>query len=301
MLKEGVQVLFHGHDHVFTDIVVDGIHYALTGNIRPSVWVHFCVPHMGFPFLQCLISPAPVAFRCDDSSGFPFLDLFPCVVVVASMSFCVFSSYAFVSILFTGPLISTTCARKIWQRKGTTCAPWRFERETTGYTKYWTTSGHTRVRVGTALARVEFVARNGSHPLTLRFSPSFFQHLLFFQRFHFCSILCDCFFPSLPLCICALCVCSCVRCGMCIVLFNWNSVSGCRKLLISHQARCYIHSMWNQITQDCLTAHVLCMLRINFLAFEGDNRFCGICSNYWTSNRAWESWHCCLCCTCIRM
>jgi len=75
MLKEGVQVLFHGHDHVFTDIVVDGIHYALTG---------------------------------------------------------------------------------------TTCAPWRFERETTGYTKYWTTSGHTRVRVGTALARVEFVARNGT-------------------------------------------------------------------------------------------------------------------------------------------
>lgn len=32
MLKYGVQILFYGHDHVFTDMVVDGIHYALLGS-----------------------------------------------------------------------------------------------------------------------------------------------------------------------------------------------------------------------------------------------------------------------------
>lgn len=30
-LKHGVQVLFYGHDHVFTDQVVDGVHYTLPG------------------------------------------------------------------------------------------------------------------------------------------------------------------------------------------------------------------------------------------------------------------------------
>jgi predicted phosphodiesterase len=32
MLKYGVQILFHGHDHVFTDMTVDGIHYTLPGS-----------------------------------------------------------------------------------------------------------------------------------------------------------------------------------------------------------------------------------------------------------------------------
>ncbi len=32
MLKYGVQVFFYGHDHVFTDMVVDGIHYTLPGS-----------------------------------------------------------------------------------------------------------------------------------------------------------------------------------------------------------------------------------------------------------------------------
>lgn len=32
MLEHGVQVFFYGHDHVFTDIVVDGIHYTLPGS-----------------------------------------------------------------------------------------------------------------------------------------------------------------------------------------------------------------------------------------------------------------------------
>jgi hypothetical protein len=32
MLKHGVQIFFYGHDHVFTDMVVDGIHYTLPGS-----------------------------------------------------------------------------------------------------------------------------------------------------------------------------------------------------------------------------------------------------------------------------
>jgi hypothetical protein len=32
MLQYGVQVFFYAHDHVFTDMVVDGIHYALPGS-----------------------------------------------------------------------------------------------------------------------------------------------------------------------------------------------------------------------------------------------------------------------------
>jgi hypothetical protein len=32
MLDTGVQVFFHGHDHVFVDQVVDGIHYAMPGS-----------------------------------------------------------------------------------------------------------------------------------------------------------------------------------------------------------------------------------------------------------------------------
>ncbi len=32
MIKHGVQIFFYGHDHVFTDMVVDGIHYTLPGS-----------------------------------------------------------------------------------------------------------------------------------------------------------------------------------------------------------------------------------------------------------------------------
>ena len=32
MLQYGVQVFFYAHDHVFTDMVVDGVHYALPGS-----------------------------------------------------------------------------------------------------------------------------------------------------------------------------------------------------------------------------------------------------------------------------
>jgi hypothetical protein len=32
MIRYGVQIFFYGHDHVFTDMVVDGIHYTLPGS-----------------------------------------------------------------------------------------------------------------------------------------------------------------------------------------------------------------------------------------------------------------------------
>ena len=32
MLRHGVQVFFYAHDHVFADMVVDGIHYTLPGS-----------------------------------------------------------------------------------------------------------------------------------------------------------------------------------------------------------------------------------------------------------------------------
>ena len=32
LLRYGVQIFFYAHDHVFTDMVVDGIHYTLPGS-----------------------------------------------------------------------------------------------------------------------------------------------------------------------------------------------------------------------------------------------------------------------------
>lgn len=74
MLEHGVQIFFYGHDHVFTDIVVDDIHYTLPG-----------------------------------SAG----------------------------------------------------APWKFEGYETGYTQYWTESGHGRVHVSPDSVTVEFIAEGG--------------------------------------------------------------------------------------------------------------------------------------------
>ena len=37
MLQHGVQIFFYGHDHVFTDMSVDGIHYSLPGNAG-AIW-----------------------------------------------------------------------------------------------------------------------------------------------------------------------------------------------------------------------------------------------------------------------
>ena len=40
MQQYGVQIFFYGHDHVFTDMVVDGIHYTLPGSAgAPSSWM----------------------------------------------------------------------------------------------------------------------------------------------------------------------------------------------------------------------------------------------------------------------
>jgi predicted phosphodiesterase len=74
MLQHDVQIFFYGHDHVFTDMVVDGIHYTLPG-----------------------------------SAG----------------------------------------------------APWKFVTAETGYTEYWSDSGHARVHVGPARVEVELVALGG--------------------------------------------------------------------------------------------------------------------------------------------
>jgi hypothetical protein len=38
MLEYGVQILFYGHDHVFTDMAVDGVHYTLPGN-SGAIWM----------------------------------------------------------------------------------------------------------------------------------------------------------------------------------------------------------------------------------------------------------------------
>jgi hypothetical protein len=37
MLKSGAQIFFYGHDHVFTDMTVDGIHYSEPGNAG-AIW-----------------------------------------------------------------------------------------------------------------------------------------------------------------------------------------------------------------------------------------------------------------------
>ena len=74
MQRTGAQIFFYGHDHVFTDMVVDDIHYTLPG-----------------------------------TSG----------------------------------------------------APWRFEKDVTGYERYATVAGYARVRVRPESLRVEFVSIEG--------------------------------------------------------------------------------------------------------------------------------------------
>jgi hypothetical protein len=38
MLEHGVQIFFYGHDHIFTDMTVDGIHYTLPGRAGTN-WI----------------------------------------------------------------------------------------------------------------------------------------------------------------------------------------------------------------------------------------------------------------------
>jgi predicted phosphodiesterase len=47
MREHGVQVFFYGHDHVFTDMVVDGIHYTLPGRAGTN-WL-FDPKALGYP------------------------------------------------------------------------------------------------------------------------------------------------------------------------------------------------------------------------------------------------------------
>ncbi len=47
MLKYNVQIFFYGHDHVFMDMVVDGIHYTLPGSAG-APWL-FSTSITGYP------------------------------------------------------------------------------------------------------------------------------------------------------------------------------------------------------------------------------------------------------------
>ncbi len=52
MLDYGVQIFFYGHDHVFSDMVVDGIHYTLPGSAgAPNAW-KFGSSATGYPHLS---------------------------------------------------------------------------------------------------------------------------------------------------------------------------------------------------------------------------------------------------------
>lgn len=60
MLRHGVQALFYGHDHVFTDLVVDGIHYTLPGSAG-APW-KFVTAETGYE-------------RYDERSGYAVVDV----------------------------------------------------------------------------------------------------------------------------------------------------------------------------------------------------------------------------------
>jgi hypothetical protein len=52
MRDYGVQILFYGHDHVFYDMIVDGIHYTLPGSAgAPEAW-KFLTSATGYPPFQ---------------------------------------------------------------------------------------------------------------------------------------------------------------------------------------------------------------------------------------------------------
>ncbi len=62
MLKYGVQIFFYAHDHVFTDMVVDGIHYTLPGSAG-APW-KFVTAETGYIDYRpesghCLVSVSP--------------------------------------------------------------------------------------------------------------------------------------------------------------------------------------------------------------------------------------------------
>jgi hypothetical protein len=64
MQEHGVQVFFHGHDHSFTDMVVDDIHYTMPGSAG-AIW---------------LFSPAGVGYDPEKTwleSGFAHVEVSP--------------------------------------------------------------------------------------------------------------------------------------------------------------------------------------------------------------------------------
>ncbi len=77
MLEHGVQILFYGHDHVFTDLIVDGIHYTLPGSAG-APW-KFSAEETGYSGHDersgfALVHVGQTAIKVDflDSAGNPF-------------------------------------------------------------------------------------------------------------------------------------------------------------------------------------------------------------------------------------
>jgi hypothetical protein len=76
MLKYGVQIFFYGHDHVFTDMVVDGIHYSEPGSAG-AIWL-FSQDQTGYQeswlesgWGRVTVAPSSVEVQFLSSSGAP--------------------------------------------------------------------------------------------------------------------------------------------------------------------------------------------------------------------------------------
>lgn len=84
MLEHGVQALFYGHDHVFTDMVVDGIHYTLPGSAgapwkfdTSETGYEEYDERSGYAIVDVNAERARVEFRDLDGETFDRFDLAP--------------------------------------------------------------------------------------------------------------------------------------------------------------------------------------------------------------------------------
>ena len=75
MLQYGVQVFFYAHDHVFTDMVVDGIHYPLPGSAgapwkfdsSQTGYAHYW-PDSGYARVSVAATDAQIDFIASDGA-----------------------------------------------------------------------------------------------------------------------------------------------------------------------------------------------------------------------------------------
>ena len=74
MLLYGAQIFFYGHDHVFTDMTVDGIHYSDAGNAG-AVWMFdksitgYTQSWLTYGWTKVTVSPATVNVQFIDKAG----------------------------------------------------------------------------------------------------------------------------------------------------------------------------------------------------------------------------------------